>query len=106
MTHAEVLIPVAVGGQIVYVAAMDDRGRSGDEVEIAASRPTLDGVLAGVKAFAQEAVEKLRDADVSRVTVEFGCEFAVESGSLVAVIGKAGAKSVMKVSLEWSKPAP
>jgi hypothetical protein len=35
---------------------------------------------------------------------EFGCEFAVESGTLVAVVGKASGRSAFKVGLEWSAP--
>lgn len=100
------VIPVEAGGRVVYLSARDAESTraGGEETEIAARRPNLDGVLEGVRAFAEQTVEQLRGTDVSRVTVEFGCEFAVESGSIIAVIGKAGAKSVMKVSLEWSKP--
>lgn len=100
------VIPVEAGGHIVYLSAYDiaNARTSGEETEIAARRPNLDGALEGVRAFAEQAVEQLRGSEVSKVTVEFGCEFAVESGSIIAVIGKAGAKSVMKVSLEWSKP--
>jgi hypothetical protein len=39
-----------------------------------------------------------------KVSVEFGCEFAVESGGFIAVIGKASAKSTFTVGLEWTKP--
>jgi hypothetical protein len=79
--------------------------RSGSEVEIAAQHPTLDQVLDGVTAFARELSSRLHQAEVSKFSVEFGCEFAVESGTFIAVIGKASAKSTLKVGLEWSKPA-
>jgi hypothetical protein len=35
----------------------------------------------------------------------FGCEFALESGSFVAVVGKASAASTFSVELEWDKPS-
>jgi hypothetical protein len=45
--------------------------------------------------------EQARQSTASRVTLEFGCDIALESGSLVAAIGKASAKSAFKVTLEW-----
>ena len=102
----ETLVPVETNGQLVYFTVRDlGASGTGAETEIAAQRATLDGVLGGVKAFAERTLAELRDTEVSKVTVEFGCEFALESGSLIAVIGKANSKSVMKVSVEWSNPA-
>jgi len=101
----QVLVPVRIQDQVVLVAAEQRAGRQGirDEAEIGARRPNVDQMLAGVAAFAQEVAASIRGAEVSRVTVEFGCEFAVESGVLVAVIGKATGRSSIKVGLEWSQ---
>ncbi|MFI1106669.1 CU044_2847 family protein [Streptomyces physcomitrii] len=45
-----------------------------------------------------------RHSEASKVTREFGCDMALESGALIAAIGKASAKSAFKVTLEWEKP--
>jgi len=38
-----------------------------------------------------------------KATIELGVEVAVESGTLVAVIGKANGKSTLKVQLEFDR---
>ncbi|MFF4840954.1 hypothetical protein [Streptomyces collinus] len=47
-------------------------------------------------------VGRLREAHATRTRVQFGCEFALESGSVVAVVGKARAASASRWS--WSGP--
>jgi len=100
----ETIVPLRIRGHTVYLSAdlLHPTAGGDHEVEIAGYRQTADEVLEGVASFAQEMVDKLRDVDVSKVTVQFGCEFGVESGSLVAVIGKASARSAVTIGLEWS----
>ncbi len=74
------------------------------EVEIAGERPSLDGALDALAELAQKMSSKIQHEGMSRIAIEFGCEFAVNSGSFVAVIGKASVKSSFKVTLEWSRP--
>ncbi|MFF4879458.1 CU044_2847 family protein [Micromonospora sp. NPDC000668] len=77
----------------------------GSEVEIAGQEsPSLDGALDAVAELARKISGKLQNDEVSKITVEFGCEFALSSGSFVAVVGKASAKSAFRVALEWSRP--
>ncbi|MEV0615086.1 CU044_2847 family protein [Nonomuraea sp. NPDC050404] len=104
----EILVPVTVDGQLVYLTARSASSFAGpgQEEEIAARRPTLQQVLDGLTGIARALGAQLRKTEADKVTVEFGCEFALESGSFVAVIGKASAKSTFKVGLEWSRPAP
>ena len=103
---ADAVMPVGTGDHLVYLTVRDlGGGRLGEETEVAARQVTLDGVLGGVRAFAEQVLNQLRGAGVSKATVEFGCEFGLESGSLVAIVGKASSKSVMKVGLEWSNPS-
>jgi hypothetical protein len=78
-----------------------DRGL-GEEQEIAGRPPRLDNVLTGVANFAKEIVATMQETGASKVSVEFGCEFAIETGTLVAVIGKASSKSTITVGLEWA----
>lgn len=101
----EVLIPIDVDGQSVYLAVEStDERRPGEESEISSRRPSLEQALDGLTAIARAMGARLRQSDATRVGVEFGCEFALESGSFVAVVGKASAKSTFKVTLEWSRP--
>lgn len=102
----DVLIPLSVSGEKVYLAVkqLGTPAAAEEESEIAARRPTLDDVVGGLSAFAGELSTKLRSSDAGKITIEFGCEVAVESGRFIAVIGKASAKSTFKVALEWTKP--
>jgi Trypsin-co-occurring domain 1 len=108
-SSGEVLVPVAAGGHKVYLSVHaitpGDR-EAGDEEEIAArARPTLDQALAGLSGVAKEIAAELEGLKAAKVSVEFGCEFVLESGGFIAVVGKASARSVFKVGLEWTKSA-
>ena len=106
------LIGVQVRGQRLLIAtsaaaqSWADPADPDEESEISSRRhePKLEQVLDGVAVFAEEVVERLRGAEATKITVEFGCDIAVESGAFVAVIGKASASSSLKVSLEWQRP--
>jgi hypothetical protein len=100
-------IPIDVNGHAVYLWLEKDSAAesSGEEREISAKRPELQGALDDLSAVATQVAEQLRSLEASTVRIEFGCEFALESGKLVAVIGKATAKSAFKVGLEWTRPA-
>lgn len=104
----DVLVPVEVDGHTILFSVRPNPfgGQRNDEWEqdIVARRPSLQAALDDLAAVARELGSRLQDAAVSKVSVEFGCEFAVESGGFVAVIGKASAKSAFKVGLEWTKP--
>ncbi|MEV7731670.1 CU044_2847 family protein [Streptomyces sp. NPDC088921] len=102
--ETEVLVPVFLEGQKVYLSVRDLRTPQhalGTESEIAAHRPTLDEALDGLMGLVRMMGARLRQSDASKVTMEFGCEFALEAGAFVAVIGKASAKSAFGVALEW-----
>lgn len=100
------LVPVSVGDHRVYLAA-EEFGASdagGDEREIAARAPQLRDLLDGLAGFVEQFSGSLQRTDASKVTLEFGCEIAVESGSFVAIIGKVSGRSTLKVGLEWTRP--
>jgi hypothetical protein len=101
-----VLVPVTAGGQKIYLLVQDlsasERGRGEEEIA-SRGRPTLDQALAGLTGIAKEVAAKLADLEASKMTVEFGCEFVLESGAFIAVVGKATARSAFKVGLEWTK---
>lgn len=101
------LVPLSIEGQTVYLEVQDLGPREsapGDEVEISGRRPSLEQVLDGLMGLARAMGAKLALSDASKVSVQFGCEFALESGTFVAVIGKASAKSTFSVGLEWTRP--
>jgi hypothetical protein len=102
-TEQTALVPLAHGDEPVYLSVRR-LGRPGDEDEISARVPSLEDVLNKVTSLAGAAVEGLRDSGASKISVEFGCEFALESGQLLAIISKASGKSTFKIGLEWSRP--
>ncbi|WP_395103949.1 CU044_2847 family protein [Actinomadura sp. SCN-SB] len=97
------LVPVEVDGQTVYLSAEEIGGPGDEEEEIGWRPPSLDQALDGLMGVARTVGSRLQDSDATRVAVEFGCEFVLESGSFIAVLGKASGKSAFKVTLEWSK---
>lgn len=101
------LVPVHVDGHLVYMSVQrsDAPGGQGEE-EIGWRPPTLEQALDGLMGVARAMGDRLQQSDASTVTVEFGCEFVVEAGTFVAVIGKASGKSSFKVALEWTTPTP
>lgn len=98
-------VPVDVDGHKIYFWGEAERIPEGlgDEVEIGARRLSLDGVLGDLSALASKISASLQSSSASRVTIEFGCEFALESGTIVAVVGKAASKSTFKVGLDWTR---
>lgn len=103
------LIPMRVGQHRILLAVRDGGtgGAAGyGEREISSREPKLEQVLDGVAAFAEELVERMKGTEASKLTVEFGCDIKIESGSLFAVIGKASASSSVRIGLEWVKPSP
>ncbi|MFI7026302.1 CU044_2847 family protein [Micromonospora sp. NPDC049900] len=102
----EQIVEVQLDDHTIFVVSKEVGRRPyvRDEVEIAGQRPSLDGALDAVAELAQKFSNKLQHEAISKIAIEFGCEFALDSGSLVAVIGKASARSSFKVMLEWSRP--
>ncbi|MGW7047839.1 CU044_2847 family protein [Streptomyces avermitilis] len=101
------LIPVTADGQTVYLSVQRlGATAGGSESEIAARRPTLEEAVDSLVGVARAVGTRLQQTGSAKATVEFACEFAVESGTLVAVLGKATARSTFKVALEWVAPSP
>ena len=104
--ESEELVPLDLDGHTVYLAAVNRAPvPSGDEVEVVARQPGIDDALRGLSVFVERMATGLASTGVTRLSVEFNCEFAVESGTLVAIVGKGSAKTGVKVGLEWEKPA-
>ncbi|WP_248963372.1 CU044_2847 family protein [Sphaerisporangium perillae] len=99
------------GDAVLYVearelgpAAYDDEerelsGMSGESM--AAITGAVDDVTSALGTFAGQLQSTLAKSGATKYTVEFGCEIAVETGKVVAVIGKGSATSSLKVTMEW-----
>lgn len=99
------LVLLDVDGQRVYMAVRElDVGYGGEQEISGRIRRRLDGALEGLTSTARAVVTQLRQSEATRVRVQFGCEFALESGSVVAVVGKAQTSSAFTVELEWEQP--
>jgi Trypsin-co-occurring domain 1 len=99
-------VATTVGGQRIDVwveEPVSESGESGGEADIAFRRPTLEQALDGLMGAVGAIGSRLSGTGAQVVTVEFGCEFGLELGSFVAIIGKATSSSSFKVSLEWHK---
>lgn len=98
------LIPLDVDGRRIYMRLQQVDGFADDEQDISGrARRRLDEALEGLTNTARAVVTRLRETDASRVKIQFGCEFALESGSVVAVVGKARTSSAFTVELEWER---
>lgn len=102
----EDLLPLQVDdGAVLYVAASRLPGAGSGEIEVAGRVPSTRQVIEVIGKFASELTDELGSkSGATRFSVEFGCEIAVETGQVFAVLGKAGAKSSLKVTLEWERP--
>ena len=108
-----VLIPVQVGDCRLLVSAYDLTGESADrdtEIEIASPGSVqdrmLNGMLDGLAAFATGVVDRFEPTSASKVSVQFDCNVALESGTLVAVVGKASWQRTFTVTVEWTRQDP
>ncbi|MEV7072471.1 CU044_2847 family protein [Streptomyces sp. NPDC093990] len=106
--EADVMVPVEVDGQrlLVSVGLSGAQVGSGlaEEQEIGWRTARLETVLDSLTAVARAVGTRLQQTGASKATVEFGCDVSVDTGQLLAVIGKASSKSAWKVTLEWTAP--
>jgi Trypsin-co-occurring domain 1 len=75
---------------------------STDEVEVSSSVPNLEPIWDTVSTIANTIGAKLSQAKAKKAVVEFGIEFAAESGGLTALLVKGTGKANVKITLEWS----
>ncbi len=104
-----VLVELLADGSVLYVEARDlARSPGDDEQELSGSvrrmsAATVDQVAAAVGGFATRIGASLAQSGCQRYSIEFGCEIAVETGRVVAVLGKGSATSTVKITLEWDQ---
>lgn len=94
------IVPVDVDGTTILVEAIVHGG----EEEIASGIPlSFTGAGVAVKSITKHITSALADAKPKKATVEFGCEFAVESGQLTTLLVNGSGKGSLKIILEWQK---
>lgn len=105
--NAQVVRVQLPDGSILYVEAdsLDESVTGGvdGEREVAGALPNLEDLIRPLKSYASQLAAASREFSADKVTMQFGCEVGIEAGGLVAIIGKAGAKSAMTVTLEWNR---
>ncbi|WP_419706528.1 CU044_2847 family protein [Promicromonospora sp. NFX87] len=98
-------VHVRVGEHTVVVMAeeLDVEDREDEEGPVADRSPSLTEAIAAAAAATEEAARAfLREGTVS-VTVEAGLEFAIETGALVSVLGKASSSSSLKIIVTYER---
>lgn len=93
-------IPVEVDGTVVLVEAVT---HGGDEEIAGVGLPSFSAAWKPVAKIAKEISKSLEDIQPKRVSVEFGCEFAVEAGQLTALLVSGSGSGSVKITLEWEK---
>jgi len=78
---------------------------SSEEQELAGGPKSVSGALQGISALAADLKNQVGGLKPARTSIEIGLEFALESGHLVAILGKATGKSSVKLTLEWGNGA-
>ncbi|GAA1017732.1 hypothetical protein Aple_024840 [Acrocarpospora pleiomorpha] len=95
-------------GVALYVEAsqlggFDEEEELAGSTLVAAIDGTLDEVTEALSGLADQLRTALAPSEATKYSVEFGCELAVETGKVVAILGKGSAKCALKVTLEWDR---
>lgn len=100
----DVLVPVEIDGVRVFVEARRNSDVPAPEGPVGApDEKSIDKAIAGIGVAIGRTFTQLNDLKWSKLTVEVGVEFLVETGGLVAVIGKVGSGSSLNVSVEFER---
>jgi Trypsin-co-occurring domain 1 len=92
-------IPVDVDGITILVEIV---GGGGEEEIAGGHLPSFANVGKAVSRIAKEMATAIEVAKPKKATVEFGCDLAMESGSLTTLIVKGSGSASIKIILEWS----
>ncbi|MEA5479552.1 CU044_2847 family protein [Pseudanabaena galeata UHCC 0370] len=94
-------IPVKLEGGRTIRVEVTQTGR----VDVASGASEFKDVTDALEEIVQAIAEPINRANPTKATVKFGLEIAVESGKLIAVLGKGSAKANLEIALEWTKEA-
>ena len=88
-------------GTTIYVQAKTVRG----EEDIASITASFQKVTKAIEDIAQSLTAAWEKAKPSRASVEFGVEFAYESGEVLAMFVDGSTSASLKITLEWGEPS-
>ena len=87
-------------GTDIYVQAQVVKG----EEDIVSLSGSFEKVTQAIEGIAQSLTAAWEKAKPSRASVEFGVEFAYETGQVLAMFVDGSTTASMKITLEWGKP--
>ena len=88
-------------GTAIYVQARVVKG----EEDIVSLSGSFEKVTQAIEGIAQSLTAAWEKAKPSRASVEFGVEFAYETGQVLAMFVDGSTTASMKITLEWGPPA-
>ena len=88
-------------GTTVIVQAQSVAG----EAPVGIKSVPFDKIAGAVEGVTQSLTEVWKKAKPSRASVEFGVDFAWDTGELLAMFVDGSASASMKVTLEWDEPS-
>jgi Trypsin-co-occurring domain 1 len=97
-------LPVHIRASVIDALPDAPNGVAGER-ELAGRPRSVSDALQGISSLAADLKKQVGGLKPARTSIEIGLEFALESGHLVAIIGKATGKSSVKLTLEWANDA-
>ena len=88
-------------GTTVIVQAQSVAG----EAPVGIKSVPFDKIASAVEGVTQSLTEVWKKAKPSRASVEFGVDFAWDTGELLAMFVDGSASASMKITLEWDEPS-
>jgi hypothetical protein len=101
VTKTKMIRATLSDGTTIYVQANAVRG----EEDIASLTASFQKVTQAIENIAQSLTKAWEKAKPRRACVEFGVEFAYESGEILAMFVNGSASASMKITLEWGEPS-
>jgi hypothetical protein len=98
MSEYPVAIELDGGGRMFIIA----ESFGPQQVRRGSISAKLSDVTAPIEHISQQVLDAVRRAGPSKATLELGFGLAIESGQVVALLGKARSEATIKVTLEWS----
>lgn len=85
-------------GKVICLAV----NNQGGEQDVSGIQQKFKQVADDIESFSNVMLNSIKKIKPQKATVEFGLEFTLESGKLVALIADGSFKSNIKITLEWS----
>lgn len=101
VTKTKMVRTMLADGTTFYVQARVVRG----EEDVASITASFQKVTKAIEDIAQSLTAAWEKAKPRRASVEFGVEFAYESGEVLAMFVDGSATASMKIMLEWGEPS-